>query len=344
MIDRGRDAADWLEFAPRLSDLDRDLIRLLQTDGRRSFARMSQDLGVAQKTVRRRVHELREEGIIRITTVGDPYLMGYGVTALIGVTLDGSREASAVAGELATGRRAFYVIVASGRYNVLVEVSCKDDDDLLETVERDIAGVDGVSSYEIHPYIRLHYQNPTFESRREKATDAGDIRSEPISFDRIDREIIAHLSRDGRTPLQGIARELDVSESQVRLRVRRMVSSGALHIMALTSPRGVGFNSPALIGVKTHPGASIEQVATELAKLPAVIYVAICTGRYQIFTEVICAEREELFNFIDSDLRHVEGIAELEAWTYLRLFYRNVRPIEPESENNSVGTEFPATL
>jgi hypothetical protein len=59
---------------------------------------------------------------------------------------------------------------------------------------------------------------------------------------------------------------------------------------------------------------------------------------------VICAEREELFNFIDSDLRHVEGIAELEAWTYLRLFYRNVRPIEPESENNSAGTEFPATI
>lgn len=326
MTDRGLDVTDGLELAPGLSELDRALIRLLQADGRQSFAKLSEELGVAQKTVRRRVRELNERGIIRITTVGDPALMGYKVIALVGIQVASPHRTSDVASVLASASGAFYVMTVTGRYNVLVELSCRDYDDLAATVEREVATVPGVLSHEIHPYLRLHYQNPSFEAARDKASAAGEIRRKHISFDRIDREIITRLNEDGRTPYQAIARDLDVSESQVRQRVRRMTASGALRVMALTIPRGVGFDTVALIGVQVTEGASIERVATDIARLPSVIYVAICAGRYQIFAEVVCTDGEDLLRVIDTELQPLAGVASLEPWTYLQLFYRSVRP------------------
>jgi DNA-binding Lrp family transcriptional regulator len=331
--EHGKTVADWLELTPHLSSFDRSLIRLLQEDGRRSFAQLAEELGVAKKTVRRRLQELESRGVVRITTIGDPYLMGYRVIAQVGVCVDSSRPVSDVAAELAAGARAFYVTIVTGRYNVLVEISCIDHADLLQTVEREIASVSGVRSYEIHPYLRLHYQNPSFEaSRAGKRKSSGAAPAAHFEFDRIDREIISRLSQDGRVPYQAIARTLRISDSQVRQRVRRMTATGALRIMALTTPSGLGFHTVALIGVTTLPGADVEEVAARFASLHAVIYVAITAGRYQLHVEVVCTDEADLLRLLDSELRGLEGVASLEPWTYLRLYYRSVRPIDPDRE------------
>jgi DNA-binding Lrp family transcriptional regulator len=331
--------ADWLELAPHLSSFDRALIRLLQEDGRKSFAQLAEELGVAKKTVRRRLQELEVRGVVRITTVGDPYLMGYRVIAQVGVCIDSSRPVTAIAEQLAAGPRAFYVTVVTGRYNVMVEVSCVDHADLLQTVERDIQSVPGVLSYEIHPYLRLYYQNPSFEASRADKRDLTAAPPERFDFDHIDREIIACLNQDGRVPYQTIARDLEISDSQVRQRVRRMTAAGALRIMALTIPGGLGFHTVSLIAVTTLPGANVEEVAAQFAGLHAVIYVAITSGRFQLHIEVVCTDESDLLRLLDTELRGLEGVASLEPWTYLQLYYRSVRPIDPDDEASTLGSE-----
>ena len=291
------------------------------------MAQLATELGVAKKTVRKRLPELEARGAVRITTVGDPYLMGYRVIANVGVRVDGSRPVTEIAQELAAGRRAFYVTVVTGRYNIMVELSCVDNDDLLETIEHDVAAVPGVAGYEVHPYMRLHFQNPSFEAARAKPPQHP-AAPEHLEFDRIDREIISRLSDNGRTPYQTIARDLGISDSQVRQRVRRMVDAGALRVMALAIPSAVGFDTTALIGVTTLPGASVEQVANRLAQLPAVIYVVITGGQFQLHVEVACTDGEDLLNLLETQMRDLAGIASLEPWTYLRLYYRTVRPVE----------------
>jgi Lrp/AsnC family transcriptional regulator for asnA, asnC and gidA len=328
--DPGGPVADWLELTPHLSSFDRALIRQLQEDGRKSFAQLAEELGVAKKTVRRRLQELEGRGVVRITTIGDPYLMGYRVIAQVGVCIDSSRPVTAIAEELAAGPRSFYVTVVTGRYNILVEVSCVDHADLLRTVERYIQSVPGVLTYEIHPYLRLYYQNPSFEASRGDKRDLTAAPPEHFDFDHIDREIIARLNQDGRLPYQTIARDLAISDSQVRQRVRRMTTAGALRIMALTIPEGLGFHTVSLIGVTTLPGANVEEVAARFAGLHAVIYVAITAGRYQLHIEVVCTDEADFLRLQDTELRGLEGVASLEPWTYLQLYYRSVRPFDPE--------------
>ncbi|HWF73918.1 MAG TPA: Lrp/AsnC family transcriptional regulator [Solirubrobacteraceae bacterium] len=318
--------SDGLELAPRLSEFDRSLIRLLQEDGRRSYARLATELGVAEKTVRRRVLELRASEIIEITTVADPELMGYRTIAIVGVCVTPDQHVSEVAKLLAGVTGAFYVVVVTGRYNILVEISCVDTDHLLTIIDAEIAAVPGVSSYEILPYLRLDYQNPSFEAATRKARGSDSLRRGPVSFDDTDRQIIALLHDDGRIPYQTMAREIGVSESQVRARVKRMVDSGAVRIMALTIPRGVGFETVALIGINVTGGVQAEPTATELAQLPSVIYVAICAGRFDLLAEVVCTNPQDLLQLLDTQIRSLPGVAHTEPWIYLKLHYRSVQP------------------
>ena len=291
-----------------------------------SYARMSAALNIPEKLVRRRVVDLREQGVIQITTVGDPALMGYGLTALIGVVVSPSARLSDVAERLAQIPGAFYVTVTTGRYNVLVELSCRDDDHLLATIDGALSLVDGLISAEVFPYLRLHFQNPSFEAARQKGVEAGTILHRRLAFDELDREIIQRLHDDGRRAYLDIARDLDVSEARVRQRVKRMVSAGALRVMALTIPRGVGFETVAIIAIRVAAEESVEAVASALAGLPAVIYVAICAGRFDVFAEVVCTDREDLLRLLDGEVRNLKGVLATEVWPYLRLFYRSVRP------------------
>jgi DNA-binding Lrp family transcriptional regulator len=320
---------DVLELAPSLSTFDRALIRQLQIDGRRSFARLAEDVGESEKVVRRRVQELQADGIIKITTIADPELLGYGLTALVGVKVGPGVMPTKMAAKIAATPFAFYVMVTSGRFNILVEVTCRDIDHLLEIVERDILPMGGVASFEIFPYLRLDYQNPAFEeSRRKIASVNGSPPARP-DFDATDRAIIGLLSDDGRMTYSSIGTALGISESQVRQRVKRMVSAGSLRIMALANPRGVGFETTALIGIETSPGQRAEDIAADLAKLPAVIYVVICAGRYGVLAEAVCADGAELLRLLDREVRQVAGVASADPWIYLQLHYRNVSPAPP---------------
>jgi Lrp/AsnC family transcriptional regulator for asnA, asnC and gidA len=92
---------DLLRLAPDLTAVDRALIEALQADGRRSFAQLARDVEISEKTARRRVTALLESGVIEITAVTDPALLGYGAAALLGVDLMPGASAEEVAHRMA---------------------------------------------------------------------------------------------------------------------------------------------------------------------------------------------------------------------------------------------------
>ena len=53
-------------------DLNQQIIRLLQDDGRAAYDVIGQQLGVSGGTVRNRVARMREAGMLRIVAVVDP--------------------------------------------------------------------------------------------------------------------------------------------------------------------------------------------------------------------------------------------------------------------------------
>jgi Lrp/AsnC family transcriptional regulator for asnA, asnC and gidA len=141
---------------PRSLDaVDRAIIEALQANGRESFRRIAERVGVAEATVRARYARLVADDILQVTGVTNPLGLGFEAQALVGVKTSGAPER--VADELAGWAEASYVVIAAGRFDVLVELVCEDRRHLLDLTNR-MRALDGVVSTETFPYLALAKQ------------------------------------------------------------------------------------------------------------------------------------------------------------------------------------------
>jgi Lrp/AsnC family transcriptional regulator for asnA, asnC and gidA len=305
-----------------LSEADRELIRILQIDGRSPYVELGRAVGLPEKSVRRRVNDMRRAGIIHITTVSNPEMLGYQVAAMVGVTCT-QRQPSELAIEFAKIDVVDYVAVTTGRFDVMVELFCSSLSHLRDTVEQEIRGVPGVEGVEILPYLSLSFQQGVFQ-RGEGRPPAPRSPVEPPA--QVDRDILAYLGADGRMSLHAIAEQLEISEAQVRRRFNRMRDSGTVRVMAITNPMTLGFETIALTGINVGNGESAEAVARRLAEVVQVSYIAMCAGRYEILAEFICLTLPELQQLLAEQVRQIPGVERAEPFVYLGLHYKPLRP------------------
>ena len=146
-----------------LDDVSRAIIEQLQEDGRRPYARIATAVGLSEAAVRQRVQRLIDAGVMQIVAVTDPLQVGFSRQAMVSVRTSG--DARAVADELAGFPEVDYVVITAGPMDILAEVVCEDDDQLLETIAR-IRAVDGVESTETHLYLGLRKQTYAWGTRR----------------------------------------------------------------------------------------------------------------------------------------------------------------------------------
>jgi DNA-binding Lrp family transcriptional regulator len=308
-----------------LSELDRRMIRILQSDGRRPFTDMAEELGIDARTVRRRVERLRDEGIIDITTVADHELLGYGASAMVGIRIDGTVPPSELSARLLAMDGIDYVVVSTGRYHLLAEVLCGTTEDLFETLDERIRPMRGVADCESFPYLRLYYQQPQWDAARLKR-EARSGPAEPIALDDIDRRVIVELNRDGRASFRSIADTIGVSEGLVRQRAHRLIETGAIRVMAITNPQSLGFELIAWLSIVAAPDVKLEELADRVASCEAIAYLAVCAGRFDVIAEAICTDRQDLLRLLDTEIRPMSGVDRVEVSICADLRYRRVGP------------------
>ena len=89
-----------------LDDIDRKIIAALQTEGRLPIVDLADRVGLSATPCQRRVKRLEEEGVItRYAALIAPAAMGYGLQALVEVTLDDHSEKTVEAFEAAIRAR-----------------------------------------------------------------------------------------------------------------------------------------------------------------------------------------------------------------------------------------------
>jgi Lrp/AsnC family transcriptional regulator, regulator for asnA, asnC and gidA len=137
----------------RLDDTDRRLVLALQHDGRASYAKLADEIGMSQAGVRARVQRLLDSGAVQIAAVADPFAFGFDITALVAITCSGDLNALA---EAVQGlEQVHFVVLTAGRYDCLAEVVCVDTEDLLSLVNDHIRSLPGVTGVEVITYLRL---------------------------------------------------------------------------------------------------------------------------------------------------------------------------------------------
>jgi Lrp/AsnC family transcriptional regulator for asnA, asnC and gidA len=155
---------------PVLDDVSRAIIEQLQEDGRRPYARIAAAVGLSEAAVRQRVQRLLDTGVMQIVAVTDPLQVGFSRQAMVGIRTRG--DTRVIADALADFDEIDYVVITAGSVDLLVEMVCEDDDQLLDTVSR-IRAVDGVESTETFMYLGLRKQTYAWGTRPPESPPAG---------------------------------------------------------------------------------------------------------------------------------------------------------------------------
>ena len=155
--DRGRNG-------PRivLDEISKRIIEQLQQDGRRSYAAIGKVVGLSEAAVRQRVQRLTDNGVMQIVAVTDPMMLGFHRQTMIGIKCEGDLER--VADHLAGMDEIDYVVITSGSFDLLVEVVCENDDQLLEILSR-VRMAPTVTSTETFVYLKLRKQTYSWGTR-----------------------------------------------------------------------------------------------------------------------------------------------------------------------------------
>lgn len=147
----------------RLDEVSKRIIETLQDDGRASYAAIAKQVGLSEAAVRQRVQRLLETGVMQIVAVTDPLMVGFTREAMIGIRVQGDLSAPAEA--LAAMPQVSYVVTTAGSFDLLCEVVCEDDDELLDLVSTGIRGIAGVVSTETFVYLKLNKQHYNWGTR-----------------------------------------------------------------------------------------------------------------------------------------------------------------------------------
>lgn len=140
----------------QLDDVSKSIIEQLQLDGRKSYAEIGKRVGLSEAAVRQRVQKLTEAGVMQVVAVTDPMQLGFYRQAMIGVRVSG--DTRDIAEKLAAMPSVDYVVLTAGSFDILVEVVCENDDDLIALLNSKIRTLPGVSSTETFVYLKLHKQ------------------------------------------------------------------------------------------------------------------------------------------------------------------------------------------
>ncbi|MBJ7483881.1 Lrp/AsnC family transcriptional regulator [Brevundimonas sp.] len=102
-----------------------------------------------------------------------------------------------------------------------------------------------------------------------------------ITLDATDEKIVALLRDNGRMSNRAVGRELDLSESAVRKRLKRMIDANAIAYGLIVDVSASGMTSAGWLKVKVKPGHARE-VADLLAGSDQCVLCAITSGEWAI--------------------------------------------------------------
>ena len=143
-----------MEPSGELDEVDRYLIEALRKDGREPFAQIAERLAVSPGMIRQRYNRLVEQGYLKVVAITNPVQHGLKTMAMIGIRTDGNRMLE-VADRIARLEEVVYLVVASGRFDILAEVFCRDHEHLLRFLTESLYGIEGVRETETFMHLRI---------------------------------------------------------------------------------------------------------------------------------------------------------------------------------------------
>ena len=133
--------------------------------------------------------------------------------------------------------------------------------------------------------------------------------------DKKDEKIVEFLRNNSRESFVDIGKNLKLSESAVRRRVKNLVSSGT--IKKFTVEVGEGNTTSAFVLISVESSIDTSKVSSKITKIQGVKTVYEITGQYDITVVIRASNITEINECIDA-LRKIPGVSDTNSVIILR--------------------------
>ncbi|MDQ4213333.1 Lrp/AsnC family transcriptional regulator [Microbacterium capsulatum] len=273
-----------------LDPLDRRLLNALQVEPRATWTALAPVVGADPATLSRRWQRLHEDGIAWITgRFGGATLPG---AAMIEVEC-APRRVEETAAALAEDAEVLVLDQTAGSRDLLVTASCGSIDALGEYVTGRIAALPGVRSLRTHPWIDLLLEGGDWRLRALSDQERLALPAVPPPRPRAAatvsaplREILRYeLAVDGRATAAAIGERWSVSPQRVVDAIATLRRSGELRLRTDIARRWSDWPVYAWYFIEA-PASIVEQLRTELGRVPQIRLAALTASRYNLMLAV----------------------------------------------------------
>ena len=141
----------------QLDGIDKKILRHLMVDARKPILEIARDIGISGAAIHQRLRKLEASGLIAGSKfVVNPKVLGYATMAYIGIFLDRAMSNPKAVKELEKIPEVLECHYTTGNWSILIKVLCKDNDHLMQVLNKGIQRIEGVSRTET--FISLNQQ------------------------------------------------------------------------------------------------------------------------------------------------------------------------------------------
>lgn len=139
-----------------------------------------------------------------------------------------------------------------------------------------------------------------------------------VSLDGIDKAILRVLMENARTPVQEIARQLDLSGSAVHQRLKKLEDADLITGSYLKlNPAALGYSTTAYIGVYLDKAMRNLEAVGQLKKINEVVECHYTTGNWSILIKILCKNNEHLMQLLNHKIQSIVGVSRTETFISL---------------------------
>ncbi len=141
----------------KIDGTDKKILRFLMSDARKPILEIARNIGISGAAIHQRLRKLEASGLLLGSKfIINPKAMGYTTMAYIGIYLDKAMSNPIAVKQLEKIPEVLECHYTTGNWSILIKVLCRDNEHLMQVLNKDIQQIEGISRTET--FISLDQQ------------------------------------------------------------------------------------------------------------------------------------------------------------------------------------------
>lgn len=137
-------------------------------------------------------------------------------------------------------------------------------------------------------------------------------------LDEVNLRILDILGRDASRPFVDIAKELEISDATVHIRVKRLQAAGILRKFTITTDNVLlGYDHLAFVGINLSKG-SRDEVLVALSQLEEILELHEMYGQFDLLVKIRSKNLEEMRDIIANKISKIPQITKAQSMMVLK--------------------------